>query len=179
MLISSHGTLNRQIYLRSESGFTLLEIVIVVSVLALFVGLAVPRLPDIAGTRIHQNARKVSNILKLARSRAVSLRRYYRVEMDLETNDISISYFGPEGTYIQDDGVRLVSLREGIIVDVVSLSEGKVQEGTGMVRISPRGFIEPALVHIKDNKERFLTVVPSPVSGRVQVHDGYMELSAE
>ncbi len=179
MLISSHGTLNKHLYLRQDSGFTLLEIVIVVSVLALFIGLAVPRLPDIAGTRIHQNARKVSNIFRLARSRAVSLRRYYRVEMDLEANNISVSYFGPEGTYIQDDEVRLVSLRDGIIADVVNLSEGKVQEGTGVVRISPRGFIEPALVHIKDDKERFLTVVPSPVSGRVLIHDGYTELSAE
>lgn len=179
MLISNHGTLNKHIHLRPDSGFTLLEIVIVVSVLALFVGLAVPRLPDITGTRIHQSARKVSNILRLARSRAVSLRRYYRVEMDLEANNISVSYFGPEGTYVQDDVVRMVNLRDGIIADVVNLSDGKVQEGTGMIRISPRGFIEPALVHIKDDKERFITIMPSPVSGRVLIHDGYTELSAE
>lgn len=175
--MSNRGTLNEQGLWRSPGGFTLLEIVIVVAVLALFVGLAVPRLPDIAGTRIHQNARKVSMMLQLTRSRAVSLRRYYRVEMDLDTNSMAVSYFGPEGTYIPDDEVRQVKLRDGIIVDVVNTSEGKVLEGTGWVRISPRGFIEPALIHIRDKQGRVVTIAPSPVSGRVRIHEGYIDLA--
>jgi prepilin-type N-terminal cleavage/methylation domain-containing protein len=178
MRISNRGTSNETDTSRSSGGFTLLEIVIVVSVLALFIGLAVPRLPDIAGTRIHQNARKVSLILQLARSRAVSLRRYYRVDVDLDTNSVSVSYFGPEGTYVQDDGIRQFKLREGIITDVVNSSEGKILEGTGWVRISPRGFIEPAVIHIGDGQQRVVTVTPSPVSGRVRIQDGYIDLSA-
>lgn len=173
----NRGTFNETDIGRSESGFTLLEIVIVVAVVALFVGLAVPRLPDMAGTRIHQNARKVSMMLQLARSRAVSMRRYYRVDVDLDANGISVSYFGPEGTYIPDDEVRQFRLREGIITDVVNSSEGKVLEGTGWVRISPRGFIEPALIHIRDEQERVVTVAPSPVSGRVRIQEGYIDLA--
>ena len=173
----NRGTLNETGIGRPEGGFTLLEIVIVVAVLVLFVGLAIPRLPDVAGTRIHQNARKMSMILQLARNRAVSLRRYYRVDVDLDNNSVSISYFGPEGKYIPDDEVRQFSLREGIIVDVVSSSEGKVLEGTGWVRISPRGFIEPALIHIRDEQERVVTIAPSPVSGRVRIQEGYTDLA--
>ena len=176
--MSNRGTLSEGYTQQPSGGFTLLEIVIVVAVLALFVGLAVPRLPDIAGTRIHQNARKVSMMLQLTRSRAVSLRRYYRVEMDLDTNSMSVSYFGPEGTYIPDDEVRQVRLRDGIISDVVNTSEGKILEGTGWVRISPRGFIEPAVIHIGDGQQRVVTVTPSPVSGRVRIQDGYIDLSA-
>jgi prepilin-type N-terminal cleavage/methylation domain-containing protein len=173
----NRGTLNETGIGRPEGGFTLLEIVIVVAVVALFVGLAVPRLPDMAGTRIHQNARKVSMMLQLARTRAVSMRRYYRVDVDLDANGISVSYFGPEGTYIPDDEVRQFRLREGIITDVVNSSEGKVLEGTGWVRISPRGFIEPALIHIRDEQERVVTVAPSPVSGRVRIQEGYIDLA--
>ena len=106
MRISNRGTLNEIGSRRSPNGFTLLEIVIVVSVIALFIGLAVPRLPDVAGMRIHRNARKVSMMLQLARTRAVSLRRYYRVDVDLDTSGVSVSYFGPEGSYIPDDEVR-------------------------------------------------------------------------
>ena len=174
----NRGTLNRSGLQRPEEGFTLLEILIVVAVLTLFVGLAVPRLPDMAGTRIHQNARKISLILQLARSRAVTLRRYYRVDMDLETNGVSVSYYGPEGTYIPDDEVRQVSLKDGIIADVVNSSEGKVLEGTGWIRISPRGYIEPSLIHIKDEQEREMTITPSPVSGRVRIREGYAEFAA-
>ena len=164
---------------RSGKGFTLLEIVLVVAVLALFVGLAAPRLPDMAGTRIQQSARKVSMVLQLARTRAVSLRRYYRVEMNLETGALSVDYFGPEGIYIPDDEVREISLDDVSIADIVNSSEGKVLEGTGWVRISPRGFIEPSLIHIRDDQDRFVTVAPSPASGRVRIHDGYTEFTVK
>jgi prepilin-type N-terminal cleavage/methylation domain-containing protein len=176
MRISNRGTLNDTGSRRSPGGFTLLEIVIVVSVLALFIGLTVPRLPDVAGMRIYRNARKVSLMLQLARTRAVSLRRYYSVDVDLDTSAVSVSYFGPEGTYIPDDEVRQLILREGYVADVVNSSEGKVLEGIGRVRISPRGFIQPSLIHIKDEQERIVTVIPSPVSGRVQIQEGYTDL---
>lgn len=179
MRISSPGTLSRAVNRKSEVGFTLLEIVIVVAVLALFVGLAAPKLPDLAGTRIHRNARRISMILQIARSRAVSLRRYYRLEIDLDQNSASVSYYGPEGTYIPDDEVRQVRLQDGIISDVVNAGDGKVLEGTGLVRISPRGFIEPALIHIRDEQERVVTVAPSPVSGRVQIEEGYTDLAVK
>lgn len=175
MRILSRGIFNEVHIRRSESGFTLLEIVLVVAILALFVGIAVPRLPDMAGTRIHQSARKVSMIIQLARSRAISLRRYYRVEIDLETSGLSVFYFGPEGTYILDDEVRQVSLEDSVIADVVNGAEGKVLDGKGWVRISPRGFIEPSLIHIQDAQDREVTVAPSPVSGRVHIHEGYTE----
>ena len=177
MRILNRGTFNRARIQLPESGFTLLEIVLVVAVLALFVGLAVPRLPDMAGTRIHQSARKVSLLLQLARSRAITLRRYYRVDMDLETSTLTVSYFGPEGTYIPDDKIRQISLKDSVITDVVNASEGKVLEGEGWIRISPRGFIEPSLIHIQDDQEREITITPSPVSGRVYIHDGYTEFA--
>lgn len=179
MRISSRGTLNRKPAGQPDSGFTLLEIVIVVSVLALFVGLAVPRLPDMAGTRIHRNARKISMALQLARSRAISLRRYYRVEVDLNQGSVSASYFGPEGTYIPDDEIRRTTLSDATILDVVNASDGKVLEGTAWVRISPRGFIEPAHIHIADQRERVLTIAPYAASGRVQIHEGYVDLSVK
>jgi prepilin-type N-terminal cleavage/methylation domain-containing protein len=174
--MSNRGILNETSILKSPGGFTLLEIVIVVAVIALFVGLAVPRLPDVAGAKIHQNARKVSLILQLARTRAISLRRYYRVDVDIDTNAVAVSYFGPEGKYIPDDEVRQFRLSDGAIADVVTSSEGKVLEGTGWVRISPRGFIEPALIHIEDEQKRVVTVAPSLVSGRVLIQEGYTEL---
>ena len=177
MPISNRGTSNRAGSDLRQKGFTLLETILVVTVLALFVGLAVPRLPDMAGTRIHQNARKVSMMLQLTRSRAVTLRRYYRVEMDMDAGGLSVSYYGPEGTYIPDEEVRKVSLRDVVITDVVNSTEGKVLEGTGWIRISPRGFIEPSMVHIKDEQERVVSVVPSPVSGRVRIDDGYTEFT--
>ncbi|MDT8396431.1 MAG: prepilin-type N-terminal cleavage/methylation domain-containing protein [bacterium] len=171
---ASHADLSRA----ASGGFTLLEIVIVVTVVALVVGITLPRLPDVGGARIYRSARKIGNALLLARSRAVSLRRYYRVDLDLEENSIELSYFGPEGTFIKDDELRPAALGQKHMTDVVTGSGGKTREGEGSIHISPRGQVEPSLVHLADDRGRVLTVIPAPFGGRVTVNEGYLELAA-
>jgi prepilin-type N-terminal cleavage/methylation domain-containing protein len=161
----------------TSGGFTLLELVIVVTVLALVVGITLPRMPDVGATRINRSARKVSAAIMLARSRAVSLRRYYRVDLDLEESRIGLSYFGPEGTFIEDDDLRPVMLGEEHLADVVTGGGGKVRDGEGAIHISPRGQVEPSLVHLEDDHGRRLTVAPATFGGRVDISEGYLELA--
>ena len=162
--------------LRGDPGFTLLEIVLVLIVIGLFVGLALPRLPDISGARIQKAARKVAMTLQAARVRAITLRRYYRLEVDVDADRILISYFGPEGTFIEDEAVGSYSTGETDIVDIITSTRDRTREGTGWIYISPRGFIEPSLIHLRDARGRNLTVSPSPAGGRVRILEGYVDL---
>jgi len=164
--------------LRDIKGFTLLELVLVMVVIALFVGLALPRLPDISGARIQKTARKVAMTLQTARMRAITLRRYYRVEVDVDAEKIRISYFGPEGTFIEDDAVRSYETEDADIVDMITSTRDSTNEGTGWIYISPRGFIEPSLIHLRDMRGRDLTVSPSPAGGRVRILEGYVDLGS-
>jgi prepilin-type N-terminal cleavage/methylation domain-containing protein len=161
-----------------QAGFTLLEIVIVVTILGLVVGLAIPRLPDLTGVQIQKAARGVAMTLQLARTRAVSLRRFYRIDVNIEDNTVSVTYYGPEGTYIQDDTLKSYETGDTGITDVVTLTKGKVVEGTGRIHISPRGFTEPALIHLRDVRGRDLTVLSSLISGRIRILEGYADLDS-
>lgn len=178
-LFSRKGKLNRNRPIAPVSshisGFTLLEIVLVVTILGLFVGLALPRLPDITGARIEKAARKMAMTIQLTRTRAVSLRRFYRIDVNLDNGGVSVAYFGPEGKYVEDETIRSYETGDVRIVDVVTSIDGKVVEGTGRINISPRGFVEPSLIHMQDRKGRGITVQPSLLSGRVQILDGYIE----
>ena len=157
-----------------QSGFTLLEIVLVMAVIALFIGLTLPRLPDISGARLQKAARNVSMTMQTARMRAVTLRRYYRVEVDVDADQIFLSYFGPEGTFIRDDEVPALEIKDTDIVDMITSTRGRTREGIGWIHVSPRGFMEPSMVHLRDARGRDLTVSPSPAGGRVRVLDGYV-----
>lgn len=161
------------------SGFNLIEIVLVLVVIGLFVGLALPRIPDVSGARLQKTARKVAMTLQAARMRAVTLRRYYRLEIDVDAEKILLSYLGPEGTFIEDDGVASYDTGTTDIVDMITSTRDRTREGVGWIYISPRGFIEPSLIHLRDGRGRDLTVSPSPAGGRVKILEGYVDLGSE
>jgi len=74
--------------LRPNSGFTLLEIVIVVILIALVMTLVVPRLVGTFGSAsVTSGARQVASMLRYARGRAVMDRLRYRVELDLKNGE--------------------------------------------------------------------------------------------
>ena len=115
---------------------------------------------------------------QLARTRAISLRRYYRVEVDVQANRVLVAYYGPEGTFIEDETVRSYDTGDTDITDIVTFTDGKTREGTGWIGISPRGFTEPSLIHLRDARGRDLTVSPALASGRVRILEGYVDLGS-
>jgi prepilin-type N-terminal cleavage/methylation domain-containing protein len=164
--------------MQCERGLTLLELLMVMVIIAMVIGIGLPRLPDIAGLSIDRDARKVSRMLQLVRSRAVSLRRYYKVDLDFERSTMNASYFGPEGTYIEDEQINYLEIDEPVMLkDLVTAARGKVISGTGEIHISPRGFIEPSVIHLVDDSERVFSVIPEVLSGEVNLLDEYVELS--
>ncbi|MBN2720042.1 MAG: hypothetical protein JXR72_02950, partial [Proteobacteria bacterium] len=138
-----------------------------------------PSLPDVSGARLQKAARRVSMTMQAARMRAVTLRRYYRLDVDVDANQIVLSYFGPEGTFIRDDEVPALEIKDTDIVDMITSTRDRTKEGVGWIHISPRGFMEPSMVHLRDARGRDLTVSPSPAGGRVRVLDGYVELGSD
>ena len=73
---------------RSNAGFTLLELVIVVILVAIVMALSVPRLSGTLGsTGITAGTRQVASMLRYARGRAVMDRLRYRVDLDLDAGE--------------------------------------------------------------------------------------------
>ncbi len=163
-----------------DDGFTLLELVLTMVIIALTVGIVIPRMPDFAGMQIQRSTRKAGMMVQLIRSRAVTLRRYYRVDVDIDEAALRASYLGPEELYIEDEMVKPVNFPEEIkIVDLLTSGEGKVVKGSGGIHISPRGIIEPAIIHLEDKKGRVRSIMPQMLSGEVLVKEGYEEFSIE
>lgn len=159
-----------------QEGFTLVELVLVVAVLVIAAGMALPRLPDVAGLSLEREGGRVERLIRVVRTRAVSLSRYYRLELDLEEHTIRAEYFGPEGLFIVDDEVRTLVLPDSVaIVDVWNRGQGKVVEGRARLGISPRGYVEPSIIHLADHREKILSVIPAVLSGQVSVVEGYVE----
>ncbi len=148
-------------------------------IIGIAIGIILPRLPDISGLELDRGIRKLGMLIQLTRDRAVTLRRYYRLDFDMDQSVVTVSYFGPEDKYIPDEDVRILRLPEQMkIVDVITVGEGKKNEGTGEIHLSPRGIIEPSIIHVGDRKGRVWSIQPEMLSGGIRLKDGYVELPA-
>jgi type II secretion system protein H len=68
-----------------SSGFTLLEMTVVLAILGLFLTIAIPHLATSSRTRVRQAAQQLAQDLELARTRALTTRSAVRVTFDIVT----------------------------------------------------------------------------------------------
>lgn len=166
--------------LQDDRGFTLIELVMVMVIIAIAIGVVLPRMPNLTGTEMDRSARKIGMMTRLVRDRAVTLRRYYRLDIDLEGSRMSALYFGPEENYIDDDQVRSLTLPEPLYFrDVVTDRGGKRIEGVAEVHFSPKGMIEPVVIHLADRDGNTLSILPDVLGGEIQMVDDYVGLSLQ
>jgi prepilin-type N-terminal cleavage/methylation domain-containing protein len=165
---------------RLQEGFTLLEVIITLAVIAIAAGILLPRLPDITSSGLEKEAGRIERMVRLVRTRAVSLRRYYQLNFDLENGTVRAEYFGPEGLFIPDDELHVLAVSDPILLaDVTTSEQGRLSQGSARLGFSPRGYVEPSVIHLTDERDRSLSIIPALLSGNVEVVSGYRELAGQ
>lgn len=77
---------------RTAAGFTLIEILAVIAIMALLVGLMAPQLGSIGGRGLWQRAEQIASRIELARQRAVVTGVPHRLLLDLDEHGYRIEW---------------------------------------------------------------------------------------
>ena len=167
-------------YGRGEAGFTLLELMVVIFIIALTAGIVLPRLPEPEGARLKSSARNLASGLRFLSDQAIISKKVYRLHLHLGENTTRITEVSPSGEELQPGdqfmGRRLVE--EGIDIEDVNLpSLGLVSEGEVTIPFGPGGVSDGVTIHLKGGEQHF-TVIAYPSGGKVTVQEGYQEVSS-
>lgn len=165
---------------KTESGFTVLEITVVVAIAGVIMAFAAPRITSaMRQHRLNIATRQVVDTLKRAKTQAMAENRTASVAVDLDSNQIGTVVFNDDGTV---NRVDYIPLADGITFqrppDVISNPDGSVSdvvvsfgEQDGLIRqdFTSRGFPDVAFgANISlyvGNGEDFRAVVMSSVGG--------------
>jgi general secretion pathway protein H len=174
----------------SISGFTLIELIIVLVLLSVATALVVPRLAGSLGRmNAESTARRISSALRFARSHAVTEKIPYLAIFDMDTNRLSVMAYpvpdetdsdeaepedtdsdnaeieGPQGprVYIFSDGIRL---REGVPLDGETVTTGAFVMG-----FFPGGGTTGGEVIFHDDKDRVFSIALDRITGSVKIHE--------
>lgn len=168
---------------QGEAGFTLLEIMITIMIIAVVITITMPRLRDPGKAEMQAQAHRLQLTFRLLRSEAVLNGAAYRLNYDLDRERYWVT---PDegGTDLVDFARNFGSLGRGtevkdpveiMDVDLPTLA-GKVAQGQIFTVFYPDGTIDPTIIHLGDGKRAY-TLYVNPMNNRLILIHGYSNIS--
>jgi len=152
--------------LNSQKGFTLLEIIITLTVITLVLAISYPSLSRATTSlSLRTTSRDILNTLRYAREKAVTEHTGMRVTVDQENQLLLLTDNFGEGNrrYLLPDTVRI---RRVVLGGVAS------DEGISTVRFLPNGSSDTVEILIESRTGAFMTITSDPITGGASIRSG-------
>jgi prepilin-type N-terminal cleavage/methylation domain-containing protein len=163
--------------LRPNSGFSLIEIVIVLALISLTLLVAVPRIPDTLFTDETKKAsRWIMTKVQVLKDRSGREQKRYALHIDISIKKMWISNDG------MSDEELLAAERKGFklppnmrIMDVEFPDNKIISFGQTEIFFYPKGYSDQAVIHL-ENKEEQISFRIEPFLSTVKLFEEYVSL---
>lgn len=178
---SSEGTRLARVT-NDSSGFTLLELSVVLLILGIAVSFLAPRLRDPEGMALAASAARLATTARYLYDEAAYQRLPMRLNLDLDHQAYFVTELGgdpsqPEFVPARSPLAKPVALPDSVAFrDVVLPALGIVTEGIVFAQFSPDGWADPLVVHLRSRAGVDTTMAIEPLTGRTRVAEGYITL---
>lgn len=163
-----------------SSGFTLIELMVVLVLLSLTAALIVPRLPSTEAMELKSSARSLASLLRYLGERSIGSKNIYRLHINFQENSIKVTRKLANGDEAppEDPLLSRKALAEGIVItDLQSPRLGTVAEGEVLIDFGAAGLSEFVTLHLHSPKGESFTVTGYPQGGKVKILSGYQEVT--
>jgi prepilin-type N-terminal cleavage/methylation domain-containing protein len=168
-----------------SSGFTLLELCVVLLILGISVSFLAPRLRDPDALALTASAARLATTARYLYDEAAYQRVPMRLNIDLDHQAYFVTVLGgdpdaPEFVAVDSALARPVALPDAVaFADVVLPALGTVTEGTVFAQFSPEGGADALVVHLRGRAGGDATMAIDPLTGRTRVADRYVTLDLD
>jgi general secretion pathway protein H len=162
-----------------SAGFTMIEMVVVLAILAMTTLLVWPRLPDSRAAALKGSARALATTVRYIGDQVTTTRLPHRLKITPGSGEIKVVTIPPGGTESKpgDTFFNRRILADGItVVDVQIPRLGTVTTGEILLDFGPAGLADIAAIHLRGADGEQMTVVIFPFGSRVKVQQGYQEV---
>lgn len=164
--------------IRGNSGFTLIEIAVVLAIIGMVMLLVIPRLPSSDHENLKISARTLASTLRYLQERAATSRTGYYLILAPGTESVKIQEIGGDGSPKDpsDPLLQKSPVKEGISVADVRIPRlGKINDGELRLEVGMGGIRDFVTIHLRSTGGQFWTVMAFPAGGKVKVFEGYHE----
>jgi prepilin-type N-terminal cleavage/methylation domain-containing protein len=160
----------------SREGFTLIELIVVISLIAIMLFLSVPRFSYFfTSDDTSRTLRWLIVKIRFLKTSAVKDQKMYTLHADMDSGRLWIS---DESMETEED--KAAAMKQGLtlpddvrLMDVEFPKTGRVPAGTVDIVFYKKGFSDRAIIHIEGSGDKMKSVVVEPFLSKVKVHDTY------
>lgn len=162
---------------RDQRGFTLIELTIVVLILALVSGLLFPLIGNWGQDDLLASARRLSGTVRYLYNEAALTRKEHRLIFNLNDGSYRTRVLEPDGQLkpVQGQGRDGHLQGDAKFKDVEVIPRGTFTAGEVTTLFHPTGWLDETVIHLIDDDGRQLTLHFNPLTGVVEMYDGYKE----
>jgi type II secretory pathway pseudopilin PulG len=161
--------------LRASTGFTILEIIIVLFLLAGLLGIILPRIS--LDENLGSVGRRMVGTVRSLQSLAMTTQKTVRLYVDIDRGIYwpVILDGNQEKIPIDAAWATPLNLPAAIRVSDILVTQGKKELGRVELSFYPTGRIDPATMHFVDARNNILAIVIEPVTGAIRMSDERIE----
>lgn len=156
-----------------QSGFTLVELVVVVTLLAMFSALSLPLLMNQGDSAERRTLRRLAGTVKQLYNEATLTRDEHLLTFDLENNSISaFRLVSSDGVVEKETYGKTASLEPFHLRQVDVAGQGSFRNGQVSVRVFPLGWMEQTRIALQNEKGEQTFLEFSPLTGATKIDHG-------
>ncbi len=161
-----------------RSGFTLVELSVVVVLLALFAVFTIPIISSTGTGKLGYSARQLSGTIKYLFNEAALTGQEHRLVYNLDRGSYRGRIVEADGEIVDLAGLGKETSLAGDVRfrDLQLPGRGTFTSGEVTVRIHPSGWLEETSVHFADGAEQQMTLHVMPLTGTSEIFEGYKAL---
>jgi prepilin-type N-terminal cleavage/methylation domain-containing protein len=160
-----------------SSGFTLVELLLVIVLMGVIVGLAIPSTRDVlTGDNLKKASRQLIGLEKKLRVEAVRDQMDYILCLDLPNSAYFVVTADMTVEKIDEIKKRPQHLPSGVVIlDIVEENNKKQSQNEVKIKFGKKNICAPAVIHLGYEENR-MTMVINPFLGVTDVYDKYVDI---
>ncbi len=163
----------------NSTGFTLIELTVIIVILGVMLSLISPRLGEIGDANLKRSARHLTGMIRFLRDESQATKFSYRLRFDIHEGHYWAEVLKLTGATTAEY-VRFSSALggEGSLSGQTIFRDVKVASHPDdpYIEFSPTGWVEPATIHLRDGDGKDFSLLVDPLMGRTELRDGYVEV---
>ncbi len=162
--------------LRSDRGFTLIELVVVMALMSIMLAFSMPRFRN---TLLSDPSREVSRWILLTvpalKKRAVQEQKQYILHIDIDDNQLWVT----DDTMSEEEAEAAISkglvLPDGLnLLDIEYPGRERITSGQAEIRFYRKGYSDKAYIHTEDGDNGQRSYLIEPFLHRVKRYEQYV-----